>query len=226
MKPTTEQFESYQKLFDYFNEHLFGGFLPNVILNFSRKNQVAGFFSRNSWKYNEGKECHEISINPTSLCHGKKYVIQTLVHEMCHLWQHEFGKPSRTGYHNKQWSHKMESCGLMPSDTGKEGGNMTGQKMSDYLLPGGKLEKLIEAMPEEIWLPLKSLEYMPEEIIDEILSELEDNDVFGEMVAIKNPKPKSKNKVKFSCPGCGLNVWGKETVRVICADCGVLLERN
>ena len=36
----------------------------------------------------------------------------TLVHEMVHFWQQEFGTPSRRGYHNREWADKMEALGL------------------------------------------------------------------------------------------------------------------
>jgi hypothetical protein len=39
------------------------------------------------------------------------------VHEMAHVWQHAHGKPSRNGYHNKEWAAKMDERGLIPSDT-------------------------------------------------------------------------------------------------------------
>lgn len=41
--------------------------------------------------------------------------MQTIVHEMVHLWQYEFGKPSHRTYHNKE-ADKM-AIGLMPSNT-------------------------------------------------------------------------------------------------------------
>ena len=40
---------------------------------------------------------------------------------MTHLEQAHFGKPSRNGYHNKEWADLMERVGLMPSDTGAPG---------------------------------------------------------------------------------------------------------
>ncbi len=64
---------------------------------------------------------------------------------MCHLWQHHFGTPSRTGYHNKEWAAKMREVGLIPSDTGKPGGKDTGQKVSDYLEEGGRFERACTA---------------------------------------------------------------------------------
>ncbi|HIE17406.1 MAG TPA: hypothetical protein EYP71_04350, partial [Dehalococcoidia bacterium] len=80
----------------------------------------------------------EIALNPT---HFKErtmaQTLSTLVHEMCHLWQHHFGKPPRGNYHNKQWATKMLSCGLIPSDTGREGGKQTGQNMTHYIEDGG-----------------------------------------------------------------------------------------
>ena len=66
LKPTTEQFNTYQALYDYFNAHLFDGELPGIILNFSRKGGACGFFAPNRWHRGETKT-HEISINPTHL---------------------------------------------------------------------------------------------------------------------------------------------------------------
>ena len=42
-----------------------------------------------------------------------------LAHEMTHLWQFHYGKPSRSGYHNKQQANIMGSMGSMPPDTAK-----------------------------------------------------------------------------------------------------------
>lgn len=64
-------------------------------------------------------------------------ILQTMAHEMCHLWQEHFGKSSRRTYHNQEWGNKMISFGLMPSNTGKERGKKTGQQMSDYPITDG-----------------------------------------------------------------------------------------
>lgn len=71
-------------------------------------------------------------------------VMQTLVHEMVHLWQYHFGKPGRRGYHNKEWANKMESIGLMPSSTGQPGGKRTGDKMADYIIEGSVFDNLCQ----------------------------------------------------------------------------------
>src|SRR6202522_1980646 len=49
---------------------------------------------------------------------------------MTHLEQHHFGKPSRSGYHNKQWTGLMHAVGLVPSSTGAPGGKETRQQVS------------------------------------------------------------------------------------------------
>ena len=50
---------------------------------------------------------------------------------MVHLWQHHRGTPGRGRYHNQEWAEKMIEIGLMPTDTGKPGGRITGDHMAD-----------------------------------------------------------------------------------------------
>ncbi|MBM5564638.1 SprT-like domain-containing protein, partial [Klebsiella quasipneumoniae] len=85
----------------------------------------------------DGGTTDEIAMNPAyfAVCPPEE-IMQTLVHEMAHLWQHHFGKPGRRGYHNKEWAERMEEIGLMPSSTGKPGGAKTGDKMADYIIEG------------------------------------------------------------------------------------------
>jgi hypothetical protein len=74
---------------------------------------------------------------------------------MAHQWQFEFGTPSRAGYHNEEWSKKMQSIGLMPSHNGKPGGKKTGQNMSDYVISGSFFEIVLSlGMIELFYLPI------------------------------------------------------------------------
>lgn len=75
---------------------------------------------------------------------------------MCHLWQHVFEKPSRTGYHNNEWAKKTQAVGLMPSSTGKNGGHITGQKISNYPIEDGVFMKAYQRIPETTLLPFKA----------------------------------------------------------------------
>jgi hypothetical protein len=123
--------------------------------------------------------------------------MQTLVHEMTHVWQHVFGKPSARGYHNKEWAAKMKSIGLMPSSTGMVGGKETGQRMRDYPIPNGRFLKACDDLFATGWkLNLQSA------------------------ARAGGPKTK-KDKTKYTCPSCGLNLWGNiPDAKVSCDECG------
>lgn len=221
MKPTTEQFFSFQELFNFFNVKLFDDKLPNVILNFSRQAGSAGFFAPNHWKRSDGHKTHEISINPNTFSAGKDYIISTLVHEMCHLWQESFGKPGAKGYHNREWADKMIEVGLIPSDTGLEGGKQLGTRMSDYIDEEGRLRDLLNVLPKDLWLPFETIEILSyEQLLDMVNMEddptkLEElNNQLEELETAKK-----KLKLKYSCPDCGVNVWGKVGLNILCGDC-------
>src|SRR5688500_11221889 len=95
--PTREQFAAYERIFDHFNRGLFQGALVAPLLNFSRAANSYGFFAPNRWTGPDGKPVHEISLNPDHLQRPAQEVVSTIVHEMCHLWQHEHGTPGRPG---------------------------------------------------------------------------------------------------------------------------------
>jgi predicted SprT family Zn-dependent metalloprotease len=215
MKPTENQFLSYQRIFDYFNEKLFGGQLPGVILNFSRKANTHGFFAPERWEETTKvkTKSHEISLNPQTLGRDPRLVYSTLVHEMVHLWQEQFGKPSRSTYHNKEWAAKMEAIGLIPSNTGKPGGKKTGQSMTHYIEQNGPFDQAFRSMPAELSkLPFIDIEYV-------MIEPDPDGEDDGEEGEGKSKKKKTNSKVKYTCPGCSMNTWGKEGLNLMCGDC-------
>jgi hypothetical protein len=195
--PTATQFQAFQRMFDYFNAALFGGTLPPVLLNFSRAANTLGFFAPERWEREGEKVAHEISLNPAYLKHrDQRDVVSTLVHEMAHHWQQEFGTPGRRGYHNEEWAAKMETLGLMPSSTAAPGGARVGYKVSHYILDGGAFALAYAKMPREHLLPWLCWEGTE-----------------------RAKKPRQPSKVRFTCPDCGCNAWGKPTLRIACTDC-------
>jgi SprT-like family len=196
--PTDAQFAAFQALYDYFNRVLFLGVLKPVLLNFSRKANTLGFFAPLRWE-NSGETVHEISLNPAYLRHREpREVASTLVHEMAHAWQMQCGKPGRGGYHNEEWAAKMESLGLMPSSTAAPGGKRTGDRMSHYIIDGGPFARAFVEMPEEYLLPWLCWEGKE-----------------------GGKKPRAASKVKFTCPACGANAWGRPGLLLACGACGV-----
>jgi len=193
---TDLQYGNFQKVFDYFNQKLFDNQLPFVLLTFNRKANSKGYFAANFWQYNAQASVHEISLNPDTLHRDFKLVCSTIVHEQVHLWQHTFGKKrSRSGYHNQEFSDKMQSVGLQTSDTGEPGGNSVGQRMTHYIIAGGIFEQAFNGMPTFISLPCKGV------------------------IKQHQAKEKPRSKVKYTCPGCGLNVWGKPQLEINCSPC-------
>ena len=195
-EPITKlQFSSLQAIFDYYNKRLFNSQLYGCMLNFSRKNKSYGFFAAERWEGDKNQQIHEISLNPEFTKNRKPIEwISTIAHEMVHLWQQDFGKPSRTGYHNKEWAEKMKAIGLQPyctSDISKE----VGQNVSHTIIENGKFAQAFEKMPEEIILPFLCIQEKEKE------------------------KKKSKNKTKYYCPECDVNVWGKPDLDIMCNDC-------
>ena len=195
LKPTTELYAELQEIFDFFNHKLFGGALPNCLISLQRSKGAAGYFSYSSWENEKGKKIDEIALNPSNFKNKDlKTILSTFVHEMCHLWQSYFGKVGKNGYHNQEWSEKMQAIGLMPSHTGKRGGNQTGYKMSHFVLRGGLYEKSF--------------------------NELEN--LGGKMSWIESIGEQKKNyvkKMKYVCPGCNIKLWGKPNLNIICGNC-------
>ncbi len=140
--PTSDTYNAILHAYDFFNQALFENKLPKVIITYHRQRRIMGYASIGRWVNSKQEFIDELSVNPEYFA---KYplleICQTLCHEMVHIWQAHFGKPSRRGYHNKEWSEKMESIGLMPSSTSKPGGNKTGEIMMDYAIIDGHFMK-------------------------------------------------------------------------------------
>jgi predicted SprT family Zn-dependent metalloprotease len=201
--PTRAQFTAYERMFKYFNRALFANTLPACLLNFSRKARTHGFFAPQRWQGRGEEIRHEISLNPSTLRSRPAIeVASTLVHEMVHLWQQEFGKPSRRGYHNTEWAAKMDEVGLVPSSTAAPGGARVGQLVSHYIADGGRFAVAFAAMPAEYLLPWSCEE--PEEE--------------------RGKTTRSRNKVKYCCPGCEANVWGAPGLSILCGECSEAFE--
>jgi len=213
--PTKQQFSAFESAYEYFNKVLFSNELPPVILNLSRKSKAMGFVAPNRWRSADTEpgtagQLHELSINPEILCMDLIEVYSTLAHEQCHIWQYTHGKPSRPGYHNKEWAHKMIAVGLMPSTTGKPGGNIVGQSMGDYPIEGGVFLLALNLMPDKLKFPFISTEAEAKYMV------LISGDAGSAAETQPAPTPPKKNKLKYTCPQCQTNVWGKADLNLIC----------
>jgi hypothetical protein len=219
LKPTREQFNAYRGAFRHFNKELFEGQLPEVILNFSRHAKSLGFFSPNRWvAMDDATTTHEITLNPDHLLdRTARETASTLVHELCHLWRHLNGKPPRKGYHDRQWAQRMKDLGLHPSSTGQPGGAEVGEKMTHYIVDGGPFDQAFAKLPDAHLLPWRSSAFAHNG------KPCPTNGGDGDSDKSDPPPPKKQDpsKCKYTCPGCGANVWGKGGLLLDCRACEV-----
>ena len=204
-KPIQETYTEFQTAYDFFNRELFGNQLPDCLITYQRKAQTKGYFADGRFENTEsGKIIDEIAMNPDyfrGAAITPKTVLATLVHEMCHLWQKYYGKPGRNRYHNQQWAEMMLQVGLHPTDDGTLTGKMIGDKVSHLIIADGDFDRVCERLLKKIkiaWV-----------------------DRWTGMALGSSSSP--KNKTKYVCPVCHLNVWGKPAIEVICGTCHCVL---
>jgi SprT-like family len=194
---TPIEYGGLQAAFDHLNKVLFDGKLPDAFITYQRHAHTRGYFSEDRFSARDGEfKKPEIALNPdTFIERSDEQIVSTLAHEMTHLRQYRFGKPSARGYHNKEWAAMMKEIGLQPSSTGAVGGKETGQRVSHYIFPGGAYAQAFAALAATGWkLNLQSAPHAG---------------------GTKAPP----SKVKFTCPVCGWNVWGKPDTEVVHKPC-------
>ena len=235
--PTQQAYTELQFAYDYWNEHLFNSTLPSCLITLQREKKTYGYFSYNRFTTTNGQTTDEIALNPSYFAEcGLQEIMQTLVHEMCHLWQYRFGNAGRRGYHNKEWAKMMEGIGLMPSHNGLVGGRKTGDSMMDYVIEGGKFHeyylRLIGSAFRVSWIERhphqeKFFEYNEENTI-EVITEptVPTKETLGTNTNTEEPIKNKSNRVKYNCPTCLVNVWGKPDINIICGDCNERFVEN
>jgi hypothetical protein len=195
---TLQEYQGFQKAYDFFNRELFANSLPQVLVTLQRHANTRGYFSPERFKgRTERASVHELALNPDTFTgRTDAMILSTLVHEMVHVWQETYGNPSRRGYHNQEWAAKMREIGLQPTTTGEPGGRETGQAVTHFIIPGGtfalSFAKLAVTGFRLHWQSLP---------------------------AMGQGRAKKSSKTKFTCPECGQNAWGKPSARLICGAC-------
>jgi len=152
-----ETYKVFEEAYAFLNTRLFEGTLPKCLITFQRQSRLMGYVSFGRWKNKQNNSVDELAINPEYFANFPlEEILQTLCHEMVHVWQAHFGTPTRNGYHNHQWSQKMKSIGLMPSSTGRPGGQVVGQRMLDYVIEGAPFEQAVKGLIQKgfelIWV--------------------------------------------------------------------------
>jgi hypothetical protein len=229
LNPTSATYDSLLIAYRLMNDRLFAGTLPLCLITLQREKKTFGYFCGNKFTYDKDvkESTDEIALNPQyfrSPGRDDRKVVSTLVHEMCHLWQHHYGKPGRARYHNKEWADKMRFVGLIPSNTGEKDGKETGDQMTHYIEETGPFARAFEELKEKEFA-LDWIEYPPdirEALATGKIDPTEINKVISggtEPGTPAMPRKIDKSKIKYSCPHCGLNAWAKMGANLKCGDC-------
>jgi hypothetical protein len=213
---SSSNYKAYERAFDTLNVELFDGKLPAVVLTLRAGRNTNGYAWAKRFRLHDDSVpvdianttetpkpanlFDEIAINPATVSRPPRDVLGTLLHEMCHIWQINFGKPSRGGYHNTQWASKMIEVGLRPFSV-KNPTQSVGQACSHTIEGDGIADRLFARIEASFGA-----------------------DLVVELPILDGAKKKTKNsKVKFTCPNCGANAWGKDSLHIKCADCDTLM---
>jgi hypothetical protein len=104
-----------QRAFAFFNARHWDDRLPVPIFAFFAQppnGRRLGHFLADAWEAPDGS-CHDevIIYADLALELGMQAVVETLLHEMVHVWQRHFGAPGRI--HNAQWHAEAQRTGLI-----------------------------------------------------------------------------------------------------------------
>jgi predicted SprT family Zn-dependent metalloprotease len=195
---TKEQYDAFQKAYDFFNKELFGASLPAVLVTLQRQAKARGYFSPERFVGRSVEEvAHELALNPDHFGRTDEEILSTLVHEMAHVWQQTHGTAPRKSYHDREWAAKMKEIGLQPSSTGGPGGKETGQSVTHYIIEGGRYALAVAKLKASGF----SLRWQSRS---------------GQEA---ERQKKAASKTKYTCPSCELNAWAKPGVVLICGEC-------
>lgn len=208
MKQTTKMSRAVgqlEKIYFHLNEDFFESALPIPIITVQSKPGTYGHCSTSKVWQRKEDNAYELNIAAEVLNYAIEETLDTMIHEMVHLYCRENGikEVSRGGtYHNGRFKEEAEKRGLECYKCGQYGWNT---RPSD---------RLVEYALSKDWNEIR----------------IGRNSDFpgirtgaagtGHSGANTNPgerRPSSTRKLQ--CPCCGNSVRATKTVRIMCMDC-------
>lgn len=211
MKETTKMSRAVgqlEKMYNTLNADFWGGALPLPIITVQSKPGTWGHCTVGKiWKRKDS-ETYEMNIAAEVLDQNLEEIIDTLLHEMVHLYCRENGikEVSRGGkYHNGKFKELAERCGLVCIKAGQYGWNTQGtgnDRLTEYAMEKGWNEIRI-SRGGSTWLPIST--------------GAGGTAAGGAPTAPGGKRPSSTRKLQ--CPCCKNSVRATKTVRIMCMDC-------
>jgi hypothetical protein len=104
-----------KRAFAFFNARYWDACLPPPVFAFFAQppnGRRLGHFLADAWEAPDGSRHDEVVFYADlALESGMQAVVETLLHELVHVWQHHFGVPGRI--HNAQWHAEAQRVGLV-----------------------------------------------------------------------------------------------------------------
>ena len=208
MKQTTKMSRAVSQLehiYNALNTDFFQDELPVPIITVQSKPGTYGHCTTSKvWQRKDGG-AYELNIAAEVLNYPIEETLDTMLHEMVHLYCRENGikEVSRGGkYHNKRFKAEAERRGLVCIPCGEYGWNTTpSDKLVEYALSKG-------------WNEIKIGRGSLPPIIRTGASGTAQT---GAETTGGGKRPSSTRKLQ--CPKCGCSVRATKTVRIMCMDC-------
>lgn len=208
MKPTTKMSRAVSQLehiFSSLNVDFFDGELPVPVITVQSKPGTYGHSSISKVWQRPEDSAYELNVAAEVLSFPIEETIDTMLHEMCHLYCREHGikEVSRGGkYHNGRFKQIAEAHGLTCYRSDVYGWNTTpGENLIEYALAKGWNEIKIgrSSLPPMIRIGAGG----PTQP--------------GTQQGGGGKRPSSTRKLV--CPACGQSVRATRKVNIICGDC-------
>lgn len=208
MKQTTKMSRAVSQLehiYNALNADFFEDALPVPIITVQSKPGTYGHCTTSKvWQRKDGG-AYELNIAAEVLNYPIEETLDTMLHEMVHLYCRENGikEVSRGGkYHNKKFKAEAERRGLVCVPCGQYGWNTTpSDNLVEYALSKG-------------WNEIKIGRGSLPPIIRTGASGTAQT---GAETTGGGKRPSSTRKLQ--CPKCGCSVRATKTVRIMCMDC-------
>lgn len=200
-----------EKMYNILNLDKFNGELPTPIITVQSKPGTWGHCTVQRVWENKEQEQYEMNIAAEVVNGPIEEIIDTLLHEMVHLycWEHKIQETSRGGkYHNGKFKELAEKVGCICVKAGQYGWNTQGtgnDTFIEYALEKGWSE--IKISRRGVWLGLGT-----------VSGGSSGSSAGGTAGAAPGGKKPSSTR-KLQCPKCRNSVRATKAVNIICGDC-------
>lgn len=195
---TKKAIKGFDDLYDYYNECLFKSQLPYTIVQILPNQKVLNKVipGKCTNVANDRNADYKIQFSLSALKMKDVSLHALLVHNMTHIYQSSFGNvPVASGYHNIEWSKKMQEIGLMPTTTGKIGGKNIGPYVTQYAIKNGPFDKAFHQIENKCGVFKENLKHIK-----------------------KNLVTSEHYRYSYQCD-CNHTIAAKAGLNIVCLDC-------